>query len=198
MAKSVLVCTTSKNVCTATICSASDKKFFNKPTGQKSSSSRNRVTGINSVEGFRKSFQMESISSNPVKYISHSTRKSSTTNSELAGISELVGVMKDKLILFKHIINFLSEKFDKGLQYRTLNCLRSAISAHHVYMLRLWESIEKFVLYWQVCFIKDLRNLYIRFIWDVEIVLQYIRTHWYQNLSLNNADLTCKLTTLLA
>ena len=42
--------------------------------------------------------------------------------------------MKDKLILFKHIIDFLSEKFDKGLQYRTLNCLRSAISAHHVHI----------------------------------------------------------------
>ena len=29
-------------------------------------------------------------------------------------------------------------------------------------------------------------------------MLQYIRTHWYDNLSLNDADLTCKLTTLLA
>ena len=87
MANSVLVCTTSKNVCTATIFSASDKKFVNKPTGQKSSCSRNRVTGINSVEGFPQSLQMERISSNPAKFISHSTRKSSTTNSELAGIS---------------------------------------------------------------------------------------------------------------
>ena len=32
-----------------------------------------------------------------------------------------------------YIINFLSEKFDKGLQYRTLNSLRSAISAYHVH-----------------------------------------------------------------
>ena len=30
------------------------------------------------------------------------------------------------------------------------------------------------------------------------IFLQYIRTHWYDNSPLNNADLTCKLTTLLA
>ena len=34
-------------------------------------------------------------------------------------------------------------------------------------------------------------------IWDVEIVFQYIRTHWYDNSSLNDADLSCKLTTLL-
>ena len=64
-------------------------------------------------------------------------------------------------------------------------------------MVSLWESIQKFVLYWQVYLIKDLRNLDI-FIWDVEIVLQNIRTHWYDNTSLNNVDLTCKLTTLLA
>ena len=32
----------------------------------------------------------------------------------------------------------------------------------------------------------------------MDIFLQYIRTHWYDNSSLNNADLTCKLTTLLA
>ena len=66
-----------------------------------------------------------------------------------------------------------------------------------ILMVSLWESIQKFVLYWQVYLIKDLRNLDI-FIWDVEIVLQNIRTHWYDNTSLNNVDLTCKLTTLLA
>ena len=32
----------------------------------------------------------------------------------------------------------------------------------------------------------------------MEIVLQYIRTHWYDNSSLNDADLICKVTTLLA
>ena len=36
------------------------------------------------------------------------------------------------------------------------------------------------------------------FIWEVEIVLQYIRTHWYDNSLLKDAGLTCKLTTLLA
>ena len=35
MANSALVCSTSKNVCTATISSVSDKKFVNKSTGQK-------------------------------------------------------------------------------------------------------------------------------------------------------------------
>ena len=52
MAKSDLVCTTSKNVCTAPISSASGKNFVNKYTGEKLSSSRSKVTEISGVEGF--------------------------------------------------------------------------------------------------------------------------------------------------
>ena len=98
-----------------------------------------------------------------------------------------------------YIINFLSEKFDKGLQYRTLNCLRSAISAHHVHIDG--KSVGKHP---KVCaLLADIFNQRPPqprhvFIWDVEIVLQYIRTHWYGSSSLNDVDLTCKLTTLLA
>ena len=86
MVNSALACTTSKNVCTATISSASDKKFVNKSTGQKSSFSRNRVTEISGVKGFRQSSQIEGISSNAAKLISHSRSKSSITNYESAWV----------------------------------------------------------------------------------------------------------------
>ena len=84
MANSALVCATSKNVFTATISSASDKKFVKKSTRQKSFSNRNRVTEINGVKGFRQSLQMEGISSNTAKLIAHLRRTSSTTNYESA------------------------------------------------------------------------------------------------------------------
>ena len=136
MANSALACTTSKNVCTATISSASDKKFVNKSTGQKSSSSRNRVTEISGVKGFRQSSQIEGISSNAAKPISHSRSKSSTTNYESAWVQWTSWCNERWVYPFQasvnYIINFLSEKFDKGLQCRTLNCLRSAISAYRV------------------------------------------------------------------
>ena len=64
-------------------------------------------------------------------------------------------------------------------------------------MVSLWESMQKFVLYWQVYLIKRPPQPRHDFIWDMEIVLQYIRTNWYDNSSLNDADLTCKLTALL-
>ena len=98
-----------------------------------------------------------------------------------------------------YIIIFLSEKFDKGLQDRTLSCLRSAISVYHVHIDG--KSVGKHP---KVCaFLAGIFNQrpphprYI-FIWDVEILSQYIRTHWYNKSSLNDADLTCKLATLLA
>ena len=63
--------------------------------------SRNKVTEISSVEGFWESLHMEGISGNSAKLISHSSGKSQTTAYEL--VSGLAGVIKDKLIFFKHL-----------------------------------------------------------------------------------------------
>ena len=63
-------------------------------------------------------------------------------------------------------------------------------------MVSPWESIRKFVDYWQVYLIKDLHNLDVS-VWDVEIVLEYIRTSWYDSPSFTDANPTCKLTALL-
>ena len=80
-----------------------------------------------------------------------------------------------------------------------MNCLRSAISACHVHIDG--NSVEKhpkvYALLTGIFNQRPPQPRYV-FIWDVVIVLQYIRTHWYDNSSLNDADLTCKLTTLLA
>ena len=120
------------------ISSAPDKKFVHKSTGQKSSSHRNRVTEISGVEGFRQSLQKEGISSNAAKLISHSRRKSSAANYELGWGRWTSWCNKRQVNPFQtpvnHIIKIMSEKFDKGLQYRILNCLRSTISAYHVHI----------------------------------------------------------------
>ena len=117
----------------------SDMKFVNKSTGEKSSSGRNRVTEISSMEGSWKSLLMEAISSNAAKLTSHSIRKSSTTNHKSPCWGQWTSWCNERQVNpfqapVNFIINFLSEKFDKGLQYRTLNCLRSAISAYHVHI----------------------------------------------------------------
>ena len=98
-----------------------------------------------------------------------------------------------------YIKNFLSKKFDKGLQYRTLNPLRSAISACHVHIdgKSVGKHAKRYALLVGIFSQRPPQPRYI-FTWDVGIVLQYIWTHWYDNSSLTGADLTYKLITLLA
>ena len=90
------------------------------------------------MEGFWESLQMEGISSNAAKFISHLRRKSSVTNYESAWGQWTSWCKKRQVnplqVPVNFIINFLSEKIDKGLQYKSLNCLRSVISAHHVHI----------------------------------------------------------------
>ena len=91
-------------------------------------------------------------------------RKSSTTNDESAWGEWTSWCNERQVNPFQepvnYIINFLSKKIDKGLRYRTvMNCSR--LLFQHIMlklMVLLWESIQKFVLYWQVYLIKDLHN----------------------------------------
>ena len=55
------------------------------------------------MEGFRKSLQMEGISSNAAKPISHSTKEAQQLIMNRPGVSGLAFVVKDKLIIFKHL-----------------------------------------------------------------------------------------------
>ena len=189
-----MVCTTSKNVCTATISSASDKKFVNKSTGQKSSSSRNIVTEISGVEAFWQSLQMEGNLNNASRLISHSRRKISTNFESAWG--QWTGRCNERQVnpfqaTVNYMINYLSEKFDKGLQYRTLHCLKSAISVYHFHVdgtsVRKHPKVSALLA--GIFNQRPPQPRYV-FIRVIEIVLQHIRTHWYYNSSLNDEELT--------
>ena len=208
MANSDLICITSKSVCTATISSASGKKSVNKSTREKSSSSRSHALlrlAVWKVSGEVckwKEFQAM------LKSLPHIQREKAqqliTNRPEITGLAD---AMKNTFFIqapSNYIINFLSEKFDKRLQYINyrnstvaVNSLRSAISAYHVHIDG--RSVEKHP---KVCALltgifnqRYPQPRYV-FVLDVEIVLQYISTH--DNSSLADAELTCKLTTLLA
>ena len=95
---------------------------------------RNLVTNplgkkkISGVEGFQVSLQMEGISSNAAKVVSHSKKKSSTTNYKSAWDQWTSWYNDREVNSFQtpvNYINFLSEKYVKGLQYKTINSLRS-------------------------------------------------------------------------
>ena len=107
MTNSALVCTTFKNVYTATFSFALERKFINKSTGQKSSSARNKVTEVSSVEGLQESLQMGGISSNTAKLISHSRIKNSTTNYESAWDQWAGWCNKRQINSFQAPVNYL-------------------------------------------------------------------------------------------
>ena len=63
-------------------------------------------------------------------------------------------------------------------------------------MVSMWEKIQR-IFNASIFNQRPPQSRYV-FIWGVGIVLQYIKTQWYDNPSLTNADLTCKFATLLA
>ena len=71
MTNPALLCTNFKKVCRTTIFSVSGKILAKKFTLEKPSFTRNKVTEISGVEGFRESLQIEGIAGNASKLISH-------------------------------------------------------------------------------------------------------------------------------
>ena len=89
--------------------------------------------------------------------------------------------------------------YEKNLEYRTINNYRSAISAYHNYVEGKPVGQHPLVcaLLSGIFIEKPPKPRYV-FIWDVQVVLVYIKTNWADNKTLSIADLTLKLVTLLA
>jgi hypothetical protein len=96
------------------------------------------------------------------------------------------------------IVNFLSENFERGLEYSTLNGYRSAISAFHREIDGLKAGQHAIVKRFMTGVFNE-RPPHPRyaFTWDVDIVLYHMETI-NDNETLSDKDLTMKLTTLLA
>lgn len=96
------------------------------------------------------------------------------------------------------VANFLTEQLGKGLQYSTLNCYRSAISAYH-------PEIDGHKAGQHPLIIQLLKGAFNRKppqprytdTWDVDVVLKYLKTMG-DNDSLSRKDPTLKLVMLLA
>ena len=76
-------------------------------------------------------------------------------------------------------LNCLSTLFEKSLQYRTINSYRSAISAYHNFCALLTGAFNQ----------RPPQPRY-TFVWNVEIVLVYLKTNMPDNSQLSEKDLT--------
>ena len=94
-------------------------------------------------------------------------------------------------------MNYLSTLFDKGLQYQTLNSHHTAVSVHQSYVDG--KPVGKHL---KICalltgaFNQRLPKPRYTFVWDVEIVLVYLKMNMSDNSQLCDKDLTHNLTVL--
>ena len=96
------------------------------------------------------------------------------------------------------IVNYLSERFDKGDSYRTLYSRRSAISAFHALIVGIkigqYPSVKRFLI---ATFNASTPQPRYTVKWGVNVVLVYIKSMGSNDL-LTNRLLTLKLAMLLA
>ena len=165
--------------------------------------SSKQETNVSGLEGYRKSLEMEGISSNAATLISQSRRPGSIASYKSAWNKWTSWYVRKKIDPFcaplSKIVNYLSTLFDEGLLYRTVNAHRSAISAYHNFING--EPIGKHP---KICplltgiFNERPPQARYTFIWNVDVVLTYIKNNMSVRSQLSEKNLTCKLTVLLA
>ena len=138
MADTTLVYFPVKNDHTMFIAFTSPPKPITKSPGRKTSSCENQVFKVSDVENYRKTFEIEEISNSVAKLISMSRRPGSVAGYESAWNKWVSWCCRQQIdpvcAPLIGILNYLSALFEKGLQYRTINSHRSAISAYHDYV----------------------------------------------------------------
>ena len=98
-----------------------------------------------------------------------------------------------------YVLSYLGELFEKGRQYRTIGCHRSAISAFHDNVDgRPVGQHPKVSDLLKGVFNKKTPQPRYTFTWDVQVVLDYIKANWSQTETLTNKLLTYKLVMLMA
>ena len=203
MAFTTLVYSSTENVHTMSIAFISPPKPITKSPGRKSSSCKNRVPKVSGVEHYRKTSEIEGISRSAAKLISMSTRPGSLAGYESALNKWVSWCCRQQIdpvcVPLSEMLNYLSTLFEKGLQYRTINSHSSVISAYHDYIdgKPVGKHPAVCALLTGVFNQRPPQPRY-TFVWDVEIVLVYLKTNMPDNSQLSDKDLTRKLTVLMA
>ena len=119
---------------------------------------------------------MEGVSASVVRLIFFSRRKISAANQKLSWSQRVSCCGQAKFDLFQttisNIINLLTKTFERSLQHRTINLYRSAKSAYHEIPVGQYSKVCALLV--GVFKKRSLQPRY-TFVWDVEVVLRFIR-----------------------
>ena len=157
-----------------------------KSPGRRTYSCKSQVPKVNGAENYRNTLEIEGISS------------SAANLSPCPG--DQVQLQIDPVSApLSGILNYLSTLFEKGLQCRTINSHRSAISAYHDHVdgKPVGKHLRVCPLLTGVFNQRPPQPRY-TFVWDVEIVLVYLKTNMSDNSQKSDQDLTHELTDLMA
>ena len=155
------------------------------------------------MDGLRARLQKEGVSREASNLIIKSRRSSSNSDYESAWGKWAGWCAERKIDPFcsnlNQILEFFSQLFQNGLQYRTINNYRSAISAFHDHIQGkpVGEHPRICSLVAVVFNSRPPQPRYC-FIWNVQAVIDFIKSEWGQNEDLSDKYLTYKLTMLLA
>ena len=194
-----LVCHSSGNVSPESHFDKTEKGAPKKSTGEVPSPLQSKSSGL---EIIRKNLSTKGISGKAAKLISQSRREGTISNYETSWkkfnswcFDKKVDPIQGDLA---SVLDFLSDLFEKGLAYRTINNYRSAISAFHSPIDGIPVGQHKIVcqLMLGVANKRPPQPRY-TFTWDVQQVLDYLMT-LPCNDELSLKDLTIKTTGLLA
>jgi len=156
------------------------------------------------MEGLRNRLSIMSRVSEAAAKLISSSRKSSSSNNYESSWRKWVGWCSKRKIDPIHCditpsLDFLGELFEADYEYRTINCHRSAISAYHSLIdgKRVGSNAKVCDLLSGVFNSRPPQPKY-TFIWDIQIVLNYIKSNWSNNENLSDKQLSLKLSMLLA
>ena len=203
MAYPTVVSSAAKYVSTGTSTVTSSEKSASEPSRGDPSSDKRRISKINGMESFRNSLKIEGISGRAAELISQARRPSSISNYQSSFNRWACWCSERKVDPLKapltEILDFLASLFQSGLQYRTINCYRSAISAYHAYIDNqpVGEHPKICALLTGVFNQRPPQSRY-TFVWDVEVVVDYIRKEMSDNYTISVSDLASKTAVLLA
>ena len=192
-----------ENVHTTTNFIDLEERSLKKSKGRNSSPCPKQNFQISGMDGLRARLQKEGVSREASNLIIKSRRSSSNSNYESAWGKWASWCAERKIDPFcsniNQILEFLSQLFQNGLQYRTINNYRSAISAFHDHIqgkpVGDHPKIRSLVA--GVFNSRPPQPRYC-FIWNVQTVIDFIKSEWGQNEDLSDKYLTYKLTMLLA
>ena len=203
VANTTMVRTTFESLNSKTSTAPSKAQHSQKSSRIESPSRKTGIAKTSGLENFRNSLQMEGISNRAATLISQARREGSLANYESSFQKWTSWCHRDKVDPFQaplnKILDFLADLFDKGYQYRTINSHRSAISAYHAHIegKPVGQNPKVCALLAGIFNQRPPQPRY-TFIWDVEILIKFIKDEMAIDSKLSDGDLTLKLTALLA